>query len=114
MARIAAVRTFPQPRLKCELLRFLGLINGHHRSLQPCDLIHYTLDNAIKESKLQKLVCTDYCRVTFSTAKNAIVHACILVHAPMHLRLTPQTAQALGVRALIFQDSPFCGDHCMR
>ena len=77
-----AIRDFPQPNSQRKLREFLGLVNFYHRFLPHCAAILQPLNNLLagENEKNKTISWTEEATTAFSSIKEALANATLLVH----------------------------------
>ena len=77
--KVKAIREFPQPNSLRKLREFLGLVNFYHRFLPHCAAILQPL-NDLLAGKSKTISWTEEATTAFSSIKEALANATLLVH----------------------------------
>ena len=110
IAKVQAIKSYPIPKDKRELMRFLGMAGYYRKFCQNFATIASPLTELLQ--KKQKFVWTSNCQSAFENIKSVLLSAPVLVapnfNAPFKLFVD---ACDIGVGGVLLQEDPQGIDH---
>ncbi|BHF74070.1 hypothetical protein SprV_0401715400 [Sparganum proliferum] len=102
-SKVEAVRYFPPPTSKCQLQRFLGMVNFYRRFLPNCADLMLPLTNMLSGPK-GPLELTGEVLTAFERIKNSLTDATLLTHPAPEVQLSLMVdASTVAVGAVLQQ-----------